>query len=111
MVNVIANILLIPFYSANGAALATVIAEFSVMAVQMNFVRSTIRRRQLFRSSWRYFLGGLVMFLVVNRICDVMTMNIVNMAIQIFVGTVIYVACLFILKAPVIEQAKQVLGK
>ena len=111
VVNVIANILLIPFYSANGAALATVIAEFSVMAVQMNFVRSTIRRRQLFRSSWRYFLGGLVMFLVVNRICDVMTMNIVNMAIQIFVGTVIYVVCLFILKAPVIEQAKVVLGK
>ena len=38
-------------------------------------------------------------------------MNIVNMAIQIFVGMVIYIVCLFILKAPVIEQAKQVLGK
>ncbi|AZI18884.1 flippase [Limosilactobacillus fermentum] len=111
VVNIIANFFLIPTYSANGAAIATVISELCVTAVQLYCVRTTIRRRQLFRSSWRYFLGGLIMFLVVNRICDVMTMNIVNMAIQIFVGTVIYVVCLFILKAPVIEQAKQVLGK
>lgn len=111
VVNVIANLFLISSYSANGAAIATVISEFSVTAVQLFYIRGTIRRRKLFAPIWRYLLSGLFMYLVVSRIDEIMNMTIVNLIIQVVLGAFVYVICLFIMKAPIIMQAKELLNK
>ena len=104
VVNIIANFFLIPKYSSNGAAVATVIAEFSVTAVQLYCVRSTIRRRDLFKELWRYLLAGAVMFVIVFRLDQMMTMNIVNLVIQVAVGVIIYALALYLLRAPILKQ-------
>ena len=57
VVNVITNLLFIAKWGANGAALATSISEFSVTAVQLMYIKSTIRRRQLFSTFWKYLLS------------------------------------------------------
>lgn len=109
VVNIIANLFLISLYGANGAAVATVISEFSVTAVQLFYIRGTIRRRQLFASTWRYLISGLFMYIVVFRINSIMNMTIVNLIVQILVGVVVYAVCLFITHAPIIQQAKVLL--
>ena len=109
VVNIIANLFLISLYGANGAAVATVISEFSVTAVQLFYIRGTIRRRQLFASTWRYLVSGLFMYIVVSRINSIMNMTIVNLIVQILVGVVVYAVCLFITHAPIIQQAKVLL--
>lgn len=109
VVNIIANLFLISLYGANGAAVATVISEFSVTAVQLFYIRGTIRRRQLFASIWRYLVSGLFMYIVVSRINSIMNMTIVNLIVQILVGVVVYAVCLFITHAPIIQQAKVLL--
>ncbi|MCC4411611.1 flippase [Limosilactobacillus reuteri] len=109
VVNIIANLFLISLYGANGAAVATVISEFSVTAVQLFYIRGTIRRRQLFASTWRYLVSGLFMYIVVFRINSIMNMTIVNLIVQILVGVVVYAVCLFITHAPIIQQAKVLL--
>lgn len=111
VVNIVANFFLIPAYSANGAAMATVISELCVTAVQLYCVRTTIRRRTLFSGLWRYLLSGLIMYVVVLRLDQMMAMNIVNLAFQVAVGIVVYAACLIIFRAPIISQAKELLGK
>ena len=111
VVNIVANFFLIPAYSANGAAMATVISELCVTAVQLYCVRTTIRRRMLFSGLWRYLLSGLIMYVVVLRLDQMMAMNIVNLAFQVAVGIVVYAACLVIFRAPIISQAKELLGK
>lgn len=111
VVNVLANMVLIPKFSSNGAAVATVIAEFCVAAVQLHFVRSTIHRRQLFKDLWRYLLGGAIMFVIVFRMNEMMQMNIVNLMVQVAVGVIVYGLCLVLLRAPIIGQAKEILKK
>lgn len=109
IMNVILNLFLIIPYSANGAAVATALSELTVTAVQLFFVRSTIRRRRLFRGLWRYLVSGLVMFLVVDRFNQMMTMNIVNLVVQVGIGVMVYLVCLVLTQAPIVKQAKEVL--
>ena len=111
VINIIANLFLISLYGANGAAIATVISEFSVTTVQLFYIRATIRRRQLFSSTWRYLLSGFFMYIVVSRINGIMNMTVVNLIVQVSLGVIVYTVCLFLTKAPIIEQAKMLLKK
>lgn len=109
--NIALNFFLIPRYTANGAAIATVIAEFAVAAVQLQCVRTTIRRRDLFRNIWRYFLPGTLMCWIVYHLNEMMTMSIINLVFQAAVGVVIYVLGIIMLKAPIVDQAKKIMKR
>lgn len=104
--NIIFNLVLIHLWGANGAALATDLSEFLVTTVQLVCIRSTIRRRTLFKDFWRYFLSGLIMFIIVYRINLAIRMSIINLILQVAVGAVIYITGLFVFRAPVLKQAQ-----
>src|SRR5699024_665035 len=57
--NVAFNLVLIPFWGANGATLATVGSEFLVTASQLVMIRKTISRRKMFGEVWKYAVSGL----------------------------------------------------
>lgn len=107
--NIIFNLFLIQRFGANGAALATVLSEFLVTAVQLIFIRNTIRRRQLFSSVWKYLVAGFVMFVVVYRFNQMMRMSIPNLVVQVVMGALVYCTGVFLLRAPIIKQARQLL--
>ena len=102
--------MIIPF-SGQGAAIATTISEFFVTAVQLILIRTTISRKKLFKEVWKYFLAGVVMYVVVLRLNQMMHMNIFNLAIQVLVGAVLYFVILILIKAPIIKEAKRLLNK
>jgi O-antigen/teichoic acid export membrane protein len=103
--NVFFNLFLIVLWGANGAALATVGSEFLVTASQMFMIRKTIKRRVMFREVWKYFLSGLVMFIVVSRICQVIQMTIANLILEVALGVIIYGLGLILLKAKILNKA------
>lgn len=107
VINIIANIFLIDAYGANGAAVASAISEFSVTAAQIYFIRTTIRRRDLFRNSWKYLLSGSIMFVVVYRFNSIMQMSIQNLLLQIVIGGAIYIIGLIVTRAPIVKQATE----
>lgn len=111
VVNIILNLFLIEAWAANGAALATVISEFVVTAVQIICIRNTIKRRMLFKDAWRYLISGLIMFIVVYRINLTINMTFPNLIIQVIVGAFVYLVGLFVTKAPIIKQAKELLNE
>lgn len=110
IVNIAANLICIYLWSAQGAAVATDISEFAVTATQLWCIRSTIRRRQLFAQLWRYFASGFIMFCIVFRLNQIMKMNIMNLAVQVAVGIVIYIVGLYVFHAPILKQASQLLS-
>lgn len=107
--NIVFNLFLIQRFGANGAALATVLSELLVTAVQLMFIRNTIKRRQLFSSVWKYLVAGFVMFVVVYRFNQMMRMSIPNLVVQVIIGTLVYSIGIFLLRAPIIKQARQLL--
>lgn len=105
VINVIANLFLIALWGARGATLATDISEFAVAAVQLVYIRQTISRRKLFGQMWKYLLSGGIMSIITYRLAMIMNMTIPNLAIEVIIGAVIYIIGIFILRAPVINQA------
>ena len=107
--NIVFNLFLIEGWGANGAAVATVLSEFLVSATQIAMIRGTIKRRQLFREQWKYFLCGFLMYIVVNRICLVINMTVANLCLEVLVGMLVYFLGLLFTKASIINDAQQLL--
>lgn len=105
VVNIIANLFLIALWGAKGATLATDISEFTVTVVQLFYIRGTIQRRRLFKSTWKYLLSGAMMFIVVYRLAAIINMTVVNLAIEVLVGVIVYLLGVIFLKAPIVDQA------
>ena len=98
IVNFIINISLIWNYGAIGASIGTVIAEFSVTAVQMFFVRKDFEVWKILKSSRNYLFASLIMFVVCLVIRSIVRKPYFSMALQVAIGGIVYLAILIILE-------------
>ena len=98
-------------WGANGAALATVGSELLVTITQLIMIRKTISRRKIFKEQWKYIISGMVMFLVVNRICQSINMTIGNLILEVVTGIVIYFVGLLLTKSTIIKQGLEIIRK
>lgn len=109
--NVVFNFLLIGRWGANGAALATVGSELLVTVTQLVMIRKTISRRKIFNEQWKYLISGVVMFIVVNRICQSINMTISNLGLEILVGIFIYIVGLVLTNASIVQKGLKIVRK
>lgn len=86
ILNLIINWMLIPKYQANGAAFGTIVAEFSVMLVQMVAVKNELPMRKYIMSYSPILIIGLTMAVLVDRIGIKLDVSISTLAIQILAG-------------------------
>ena len=110
IVNFIANSILIPHYQAIGAALGSVIAEFSVVLVQLHYTKDL---QMKFDRSYRlYLVSAIIMAVVVYVMGIYMSASFTTNVIQVLVGVFIYVMILAIMKEElVIKTLKKVLRR
>ena len=107
LTNVLANFILIALFGAIGAAVATVISEIVTTSMQLHYINKTISRRKLLRSSMYYLIDGLIMFVVVQFYSNKFSTNLINLSIEVCIGTFIYILFLLIFNAPILKQAKK----
>lgn len=86
ILNLIINWMLIPKYQANGAAFGTIVAEFSVMLVQMVAVKNELPIRKYIMSYSPILIIGLIMAVLVDRIGIKLGVSVSTLAIQILAG-------------------------
>ena len=101
IVNVILNIVLIPKYFSIGASIASVVAETCVTLVGFIYIykKKLLSIKKILLMSIKYFVSGLVMLLCLIVIKDyVVGVSILNLLLLVFMGAVIYVIMLFILR-------------
>jgi O-antigen/teichoic acid export membrane protein len=101
IISVGANLILIPLAGALGAAVATVLTEFSVTAYQLHAVRDFISRRQLFTATWKYLLSGLLMFSLLHLLP---VHNFAGLILAVSAGGLTYLIALKLLAAPVLNE-------
>lgn len=99
VVNFILNYFLIKCYRAVGAAIATVIAEFLVTAIQFYFVRKEFKFKDVIKMSKNYFIASIVMFGIVSLInqTDIVIRSI-TVVLETGIGVIIYLLMLYLLK-------------
>lgn len=98
VVNFFCNLVLIPKFSAVGAAFASVIAEIVITGVQFIFVRKEISFVRVAGSSWKYLLAGGGMLLLLKFENQYFAPSILHTAIMVVSGAVLYFVLLFLLQ-------------
>lgn len=111
IVNILLNIPLIKLWGLDGAMVATCVSEFSVTAYQLFTVRHLLSYKSLFHGSWKYFISGLCMFIVVFYMNRNLKASWFMMGLETIVGIIIYGILVYLLKAPIIDQIKKVFIK
>ena len=97
-VNFLCNMILIPRYSAVGAAIASVFAEILITGIQFMFIRKEISVKRIIISAWKYLLAGGIMLGVLVLESQRLTPTIVNTGIMVVSGATVYFAVLLMLR-------------
>lgn len=109
VINLIMNIPLIHFFGLNGAMWSTVLSETGVTIYQLIAIRGLLNYKDLFNSSWKYLFSGVIMFIPVFWMNTHLKDSWLMMGLEVLVGIVIYAVMVFILRAPIIDQAKKLI--
>ena len=108
-VNFIANICLIPFFGAIGAAIASVLAESVIAVVQLVIVRRELSILIIIENSIKYFISGFIIFCILYFIGQYLVPSITNTLILVLCGAAVYLVSLLILRDSFfIENIKQI---
>lgn len=106
MINFILNIIFISIFGSIGAAIGTLFAEFAVMGVQLYFIRKEFSLLGIFKQAIKYTLFGLIMFIVVILLSNILSVSIVSTFVEIFVGAIVYGLLLLISKDSIFDILK-----
>lgn len=108
IVNILANIPLIMIFGAKGAAMATVISEFTVTSFQIFSIRNEIEYKSLFSETWKYLLSGVVMYVVVRFMDVFLNFSWTMIILEIFSGVCIYIVMLILFRVKILNQLKKI---
>ncbi|MBD5357586.1 MAG: flippase [Bacteroides sp.] len=103
IINIILNIILIPLFSATGAAISTLVAEAVVFLIQAFY------GRKYYPFKWtniiwiRYLIGSLVMGGVIFLLCVVIQNMWIQIIMSFFVGILVYILILYGIKDDMIR--------
>lgn len=91
IVNIILNFLLIPKYGENGAAIASVVAEFFVLCVCIFNVKKELKRINVLNCYLKYFKKAILVLAIVLICKFLITNTILCLFISIFISVVVYI--------------------
>ena len=106
IVNVILNSLMIPKLQSLGAVIATVVAEFSVTAMEFYFVRKEFEIKEILILSRNYIVSALIMFIIVQISKVLIHSGIITILVQVILGTIVYFVTLLTIKDEMIIELK-----
>lgn len=92
------NLVLIRLFKSYGAAIATIVAETVVTIIMFCFIRKNVSLRKILKSSVKYLISGIIMFVPCFIVGRILEPSIINTFIIVFIGVVVYLICLILLK-------------
>lgn len=98
IINVLLNLVLIPKYKAIGSCISTVVAEFSVTAIQYFCLRRNIDKKEFFKGIIKYIVASSIMFIIVRIVGNIMGIGMITTMIQGIIGVIVYIVVLILLK-------------
>ena len=103
--NLIINFILIPRYSYNGAAIATVIAEGIVMVISLILGRKLFNMWEMLKGGWQYMIACVPMILVYILVPgSTFSAYLVYMFFMIVIGVASYFLTLLLMKNEIVLE-------
>ena len=98
VVNILLNLVLIYFFGGVGATIASVIAETTILCIQLRYFKDQFTLLEILKLSTKCLISGIVMFIVVTLLVNYMSVSIINTVIEVIIGIIVYLLMLIILK-------------
>lgn len=109
MTNFALNLILIYKYGANGATIASLVAECVISAIYVHMSKDFISGKKIWRAIWKKLIAGYVMFGVVWFLGKGYQGNIGISIIQVILGAIVYGIMLIVLKDQVVYDALKII--
>lgn len=109
VVNVILDALLITQYQSVGVIFASLISEITIVVIQLIYVNKDIKFTKLLSLSKNYLFAGIIMAIPTKLITQRLESSILNTFFVAFIGVLIYVVSLFLMKDKVAIEAKNII--
>lgn len=97
-VNIILNFVLIYFFNSIGACFASLVAELTVLGVQLFYCKEQFKIMDILRLSIKNWISGIIMFIILVFMVNILSISIFNTMIEVLLGSIVYFGCLLILK-------------
>lgn len=99
-VNILLNLVLIPFFSSVGASVASVVAEFCVTAAGFAYIKKTgsFALKPVFVSSGKYWIAGGVMLVYLFSVQHFLPVSVWALVVLIATGAAVYFLALLLLR-------------
>ena len=114
LLNLVFNVILIPYYGALGAAISTLIAEFAVLLLQIIYGKKYFPFKIASFFNWKYMSATLIMTLLIILSTMPIERQILTLCIGIVGGACVYMVTLVMLKdsltLDIISTVKHKLG-
>lgn len=98
VINLILNLILIPYFWSIGAAIATIIGETMVTLLMAILIFKEINIFKCILSGWKYILASIVMFLICYCLSTFLSNTFISMIIICAIGFFSYLLLLVILR-------------
>lgn len=109
VVNFTCNLLLIPRFAENGAAIATVVAELGVLLVCFWNMRRFYSQREIFAHYGIYWLASLPIPLIAIVLRQLPVYYVARMALVVIASASAYFGILWVMKAPYLREGVRAL--
>lgn len=112
VVNLVLNVILIPFFKSTGAAVASVIAELTITCMYLYMARDYFDAKNIVNLSWKRLLAASVMLVAVLLTSKWVDSAIVCIILQVIIGVISYGMVLLCLKDKfLIENTSKILKR
>ena len=98
IINFVLNFILIMQFKSIGASIATVIAEITVVIVQIYFIRKEFDIKNIIKISKNYLISSIIMFIICTIVINFIYSNVISILIGVITGGITYLICLLFLK-------------
>ena len=100
VINVVLNLILLKKYASLGAVISTVVAEFMIVFIEVVYIvkNKLLEMRDIFYGCIKYLIVSIVMFLIVYQVQERLPISIMNTFLEVFVGMVVYLVILLIIR-------------
>lgn len=99
VLNMLANWIMIPHYGYIGAAVATLVASYVNVLIQLLVMNKTVRVGMVLKASYKYLISAVIMGALINLCTDFFSFNAVPLTtiVQIVIGCIAYFGALLII--------------
>ena len=96
--NFVMNMILIHQLYSYGAAIASVISEVIITAVQLYFIRNELSIPKIFSLSWKYLISAVCMLIVLFLMDVRLSVSFMHTMIMIVTGFIVYMVLLVLMR-------------